>query len=444
MINNDDVYIRNNIKSKYNKNKYFNPKDIYPEFKNWNIIAYTDYIIYDEVRKLFIDMGLDNDNIGTEKWNPLKDFIKEGNTVLIKPNLVRHKNPSPFGSLKSIITNVSTLRPIIDYTIKALKGTGKIIIADAPVQGCNFEKLLKKSKLGDLIKMYNSAGNNLLLLDLRKNQNDKIKTVNIDLGENSYFCDNDNKFKKYLVADYSDRIMEKSHYVNHHEYISSDTVLNSDVIINVFKPKCHRIAGITASMKNLIGTISKKECLPHYAEGSISENGDEYQNFSNYRKFLYRLFKNSNILIKPFQLIVKSFNQLIPKASVIRGCWYKNDTIWRTILDVNNVIDYSNSNGTINFKKKKRIVFNLGDMIISGEKNGPLHPRDKYTGCLIAGFNRFSIDKTVCKMMGFNEKYIKYLKKSNIKYKVFCDGKELKIIKNYNFKTANGWEIIKL
>ena len=170
MIDSNDVFIRNDIKTKYNNIKNFNPGNFYPEFDNWNIKIESDYVVYDEIRNLLLDMKLDEKNIGTNKWNPFKDFIKEGDQVLIKPNLVRHKNPSPFGSLKSTITNYSVIRPILDYTIKAIGTSGKIIIADAPVQECDFEKLLSKSKLEYLISNYTNI-KNIQLYDLRKNQN---------------------------------------------------------------------------------------------------------------------------------------------------------------------------------------------------------------------------------------------------------------------------------
>lgn len=441
MIDSNDVFIRNDIKTKYNNIKNFNPGNFYPEFDNWNIKIESDYVVYDEIRNLLLDMKLDEKNIGTNKWNPFKDFIKEGDQVLIKPNLVRHKNPSPFGSLKSTITNYSVIRPILDYTIKAIGTSGKIIIADAPVQECDFEKLLSKSKLEYLISNYTNI-KNIQLYDLRKNQNANVNTVSIDLGSKSFFCDNSLKNKEYLISNYSDNIMKKNHNNNHHIYITSDIVLESDVIINVFKPKCHRIAGLTASMKNLIGTISKKECLPHYSHGSIKDNGDEYPYLSNYRKFCYKIFNKKSKYMIPFQLFLKTFNQLIPDKSTINGCWYKNDTIWRTILDVNNIIDFSNKKGKLSFDKKQRIIFNIGDMIISGEKNGPLHPRDKYVGCLVAGFNRNSIDNVICDAMGFEKEYIRYLI-NNQNYKLYINGLKSETIKNYKFKPADGWSIVK-
>ena len=111
-------------------------------------------------------------------------------------------------------------------------------------------------------------------------------------------------------------------------------------------------------------------------------------------------------------------------------------------MDVNNIIDFSNKKGKLSFDKKQRIIFNIGDMIISGEKNGPLHPRDKYVGCLVAGFNRNSIDNVICDAMGFEKEYIRYLI-NNQNYKLYINGLKSETIKNYKFKPADGWSIVK-
>ena len=74
---------------------------------------------------------------------------------MIKPNLVKHINESLDGNTDSLITNFSVIRPIIDYTIIALNGTGSIIVGDAPVQECNFAEVIKLYNLEEAIKKYN-------------------------------------------------------------------------------------------------------------------------------------------------------------------------------------------------------------------------------------------------------------------------------------------------
>lgn len=131
-MKNNDVYVVDTKIYKYSNDNIFNPSTVYPE--GLNIDIKSDSNIYDCVRRLFIQMGLDKENIGKKNWNPFGDFIKKNNKVVIKPNLVKHINESLDGNTDSLITNFSVIRPIIDYTIIALNGTGSIIVGDAPVQ----------------------------------------------------------------------------------------------------------------------------------------------------------------------------------------------------------------------------------------------------------------------------------------------------------------------
>ena len=71
----NNVYIQDVEKYEYNNEKYFNPSTIYPE--GLDISVKSDPILYDNMRKIFINMNLDSKNIGTKNWNPFKDFIKK-------------------------------------------------------------------------------------------------------------------------------------------------------------------------------------------------------------------------------------------------------------------------------------------------------------------------------------------------------------------------------
>lgn len=61
---------------------------------------------------------------------------------------------------------------------------------------------------------------------------------------------------------------------------------------------------------------------------------------------------------------------------VTEGTWYKNNTLWRTILDLNHIIRFADKSGNIR-QECQRTILHLGDMIISGEKEGPLAPSPK-------------------------------------------------------------------
>ena len=117
----NDVYIVDCKHSEY-YSEIFNPSDLYPEGIDVNIKS--DKVIYNNFRNLLHEMKLDNKNFGTKNWNPFSDFIKEGNKVVIKPNLVTHVNGIVENGTDCLITNFSILRPIIDYTLLALNKSG--------------------------------------------------------------------------------------------------------------------------------------------------------------------------------------------------------------------------------------------------------------------------------------------------------------------------------
>jgi uncharacterized protein (DUF362 family) len=120
---------------------------LYPEFKNdpnFKTSAVKNHI-YHAIRNLLYQLGLAKENFNKENWNPFKNLVKEGSTVLLKPNWVRDYNPIN-----------KKIKIIIDYVLKAINYNykGKIIIGDAPLQNCNFENLAAKAKVKDLIEEY--------------------------------------------------------------------------------------------------------------------------------------------------------------------------------------------------------------------------------------------------------------------------------------------------
>ena len=447
---NKNIYIRDTKIYDYNNAEEFNPATKYPEGLNLSIKS--DKRIYDEIRKLLIDMDFDTKNIGTREWNPFKDFINENDNVVIKPNLVQHINQLKSGTTDCLITNFAIIRPIIDYTIKALNGTGSIIVGDAPVQECIFEKVCDLYGLKEGIDLYNENGYKVKLIDFRKNQNPDLKCKFVSLNADSSLVPTDKYWEQYAVTNYDLREMKEHHRNGIHEYLFPEYILNADVIINLPKPKTHRKAGMTACMKNFIGINSKKEYVPHHRNGSVYNHGDEHPDRSIIKWFKSKI-KNytytQNIIVKALNKGFSYMQIIFKKNCYVEGSWYGNDTIWRTILDTNKAVIYASKNGKM-CKNKQRIIFNLADMIISGEKEGPLLPSAKKVGYLVAGFNQLEVDNVICQIMGFNPNKIKYIKNgyelekykiSENKYVDVYQGKNKVDIKKYNkkFIASKGW-----
>ena len=135
------------------KGNQFRPSVKYCEYPFDNDISPINNDVYDMVRQALYLYGLDEENFNTVSWNPFKSVIKPGNKVVIKPNLVMDFNPSGDG-VDCLYTHPSVVAPIIDYAIIALKGHGEIVVGDAPMQECDFSKLVEESGYDELITYY--------------------------------------------------------------------------------------------------------------------------------------------------------------------------------------------------------------------------------------------------------------------------------------------------
>lgn len=411
------------------KNQTFRPSKKYPEYKSSDI-ATENNGIYDAVREAIKLLGLDETYMGTDKWNPFGEFIKYGMTVLIKPNMVIDENKSGYGT-DCLYTHPSVIAPIIDYILLALGGSGKIIIGDAPVQECDFQSLVNSSGYDKLILYYKSKGIDIELIDLREivsfnmhgmyisKENKQSKGVLVNLGSNSEFSILSEELKKRLrVTNYNPHDITSHHKGDNNEYLISEHVLNADVIINVPKPKTHRIAGMTASLKNFVGTNVRKEYLPHHIMGEHKTGGDESdangfilkaRSYCLDKKNIYQSEKKY-IRAQFFLLTVRALSFLMNHKSKNReGCWYGNNTISKTVTDINKIIYYSDKNGCMQNTPQRKVLI-IADMIISGEGNGPLNPSPVNTGIVVIGTNPVYVDETVARIMGFDSAKIPTLK----------------------------------
>jgi hypothetical protein len=85
--------------------------------------------------------------------------------------------------------------------------------------------------------------------------------------------------------------------------------------------------------------------------------------------------------------------------------WYGNDTLWRTLQDINRIVFYADKNGKIQDTPQKN-HFHIVDGIIGGEKNGPVNCDPVYPGILMTGYNALAIDTVGATLMGFDYKKI--------------------------------------
>ena len=278
--------------------------------------------------------------------------------MVLKPNFV------------AVVTHLSVLRPLVDYAWKAVGPEGQVIIADAPQYDCEIEILLERIGMADFLAHFNDdLGIPLEFRDLRVEfgrhdrgiQTEKRRLAGdpegyaaVDLGGSSEFDQMDPKQIRLIRgADYDEEATIAHHSGGKNEYLVSRTVLAADLLINVPKIKTHKKAGVTLSMKNLIGINGDKNWLPHYRLGFQSQGGDEFPQPDLYSRLRLVGSEWARQLLKRGvgSALFRRLRSLEDRSGLgdrtRAGNWHGNDTIWRTCLDLNKILYHANAEGEI-------------------------------------------------------------------------------------------------
>lgn len=401
----------------------FRPDTAYPEYM-LSDLSENRNTTYESIRECFILLGLDKENIGKDNWNPLGVYIHPGDSVLIKPNLVMDVNFNKGGGTDCLYTQPSLVAAVIDYTLIALKGQGKIVVGDAPMQECNFDTLKINSGYDVLERYYQEKGYNVKLADFRELSSvvrngvyystikEDAKGKIVQLGKESDFYEMPKELEERIrITNYDPRILPTHHQGDTQEYYISDYILNADVIINMPKPKTHRKAGVTIALKNFVGANVRKEFLPHHIFGSTSDNGDEYLKKCVIHKLRSHLLDKRNIYRADHKYKSAHFIQYPIKLCTIflkltgnnytEGSWYGNHTISRTINDLNKIVMYADKKGIMSPERQRKLLI-IADMIVSGEKEGPVNPTPKNVGIVAMGDDPLLFDESITTLMGFD------------------------------------------
>ena len=421
-IFNKDVAIEFVDDKTYPSELPFDPPEAYPEIPKTGINQRNS--IYEGIRALLHRLKLDAENFGSSSWNPLKHVVKPGMTVFIKPNTVRHFHVGG-GDIQSVIVHASVLRPVLDYVILALKNEGRIIIGDSQVIFGRFDEAYKVAQIDKLLDWYRERTDipiecfDLRLVEghrtymwgkwgRRPVEQDQRGYTFVDLGELSAFREIDPKRLRIAIA--SHKNMFKHHSGGRHEYLIPNSFLQSDAIINVPKFKTHRRTAVTLAQKGFFGIPAWKDTLPHFITGSVEEGGDQYIHPSWRKKVgtrLHDVIQSSPYVPVKFMFAVAkkvlwNSSKIIPfKDDVYEAMWHGNDTLWRTLLDLNRIVFYADREGIIK-DTPQRTHFCIIDGIIGGEKNGPVSPDPRPLGLLMAGHNATAMDAAGASLMGFD------------------------------------------
>lgn len=386
--------------------------------------------VYAAVEAAFGALGLDAGRAGSPGYNPLGDLIAPGDQVIVKPDFgwSRDRHTKLRGEqLEASSTHASLLRPVLDFALRAAGPTGRVTVVDAPGEECELDQVIGPLGVDRLIGWLARRHRGLGLRDLRRFRMvphlpiDDVRKLGrayhlgllvrrrlpgdprgyrvVDLGARSWFadpavrCDRLGYHRSQLVAP------RRHHTDRVHEYSIPQTVLDADVIINLPKMKTHRQAGVTLSLQSAVGLTDRKRWLPHFQAGDPSLGGDQRERPPSR---LQRLEEHASYLPLPggHRLVARK-PRLERKPQIRDGNWESNDTLWRTVLDLNRILLCADRDGVVRDVPQRRYL-SLVDGIVAGEGEGPAGATPIHAGLLVAGLDPILVDYVCAELMGFD------------------------------------------
>jgi uncharacterized protein (DUF362 family) len=402
----------------------YSPGEKYPEYQ-FPHLSDGRNDAYRAVRECFAQSGLDANHFGSPEWNPLGEFVKQGNKVFVLCNFVQHRRPNESAEqFFAKCTHGSVLRAVIDYLLLAIGNSGTITFGNAPLQSANWTSVLQETGAQAVLDFYRSVAAPVSERDLRLFVSERGRSGNIrnheersqkdaltfELGFRSLLAalENGNK-ANFRVSDYDPDRTEDFHANGRHAYLIHHEILDADVVFSLPKLKTHQKVGLTCGLKGFVGAVAHKDCLAHHRFGSPLMGGDEYPRdptglLKQVSIFHDRVQRTSattsrgNLLRVIDRLTRGAINQV---ASTTAGSWHGNDTAWRMALDVARIVINGDANGVLH-KEPQRRHLSLIDGIVAGEGEGPLKPVPVNAGALIFTNDVAVGDWAAASLMGFD------------------------------------------
>jgi len=351
-----------------------------------------------------------------------------GKKVLLKPNWVLHsKRPNDELCLRTHDNFLLTALVII-----LEKKPAKVTIGDAPIQGCDWDKMRSPDfykQINELSQIYSIP---IEIKDFRRKTFNPAKNnpttqrlplsdyVIFDLGNESFLDPISRQGKNnFRVTNYNPDRLAISHTKGKHQYCITKELFDADLVISMPKIKTHQKTGMTGALKNLVGVNGDKDFLPHHRIGGTGFGGDCYPGKSYMRLWselaLDQANRNQGKRIFWFWTKVGSIlwklNKLQKTYNIAAG-WYGNDTTWRMVMDINKIALFGKSDGSLS-KEPQRELYSLCDGIIGGQGDGPLLPEPLPLGIICFANHSGLTDICMATLMGFYFQKISLLAKVN-------------------------------
>jgi uncharacterized protein (DUF362 family) len=390
--------------------------------------------VYDDEDEIARAVRRCAENLGwADNWRgAFGKVIEEGARVVVKPNLVLHKNRAAAGGdgILPLVTNQSLIKTVVAEVLKA--NPAQVLVGDAPVQSCDFDALLRETGLNEwAAELQKKDARFKGVRDFRRticrfengvrlaeeNLQPAENYVLFNLGADSLLEPLTDDKSSFRVTCYDPRLMAKTHSKGNHQYLVAREIIEADVVINLPKLKTHKKAGITNALKNLVGINGNKEYLPHHRVGGASVGGDCYPASDFVKRAWETVADWQNMTASPKKArVLATVNTQLERLMRLQGdeigvegAWSGNETVARMTLDLNRILLYGRADATLAEEIQRRVL-HVADAIVAGQGEGPLAPESLALGLILAGENASAMDWVGAHLLGYDARKIPLLK----------------------------------
>ena len=303
--------------------------------------------------------------------------------MLIKPNFVTSKNFEEHlrgEKLACSSTHGSVLRPILDYALRAAGPRGKVTIVDTPVEGCNLEEVVDGLGVRALLEWYAARGQRIDFIDLRhfrvvphmalddvrrcgrsfnlgllvreRLPGDPLGYTVVDLGERSFFDEVARRGAALLLPSLAQAhagaasrarpagVFDPAHGARRrrgHQHSQAEDA--QEVGRDAGAQVVHR----AHQREVLAAALHRRHADRRRRRVSLSRRRCAVRIENQLQRFPLP-FDHSLIARAPKLADGRSQNGFL-HGFIMEGSWEGNDTIWRTVLDLNQILFYADRDG---------------------------------------------------------------------------------------------------
>ena len=418
----------------------------------------------ESLQELYDDPLLLRSVIENLSGDVLNEENLQGKKILLKPNWVKHSYQQ-FDEI-CLRTHDDFLIAVLEWVLS--KKPASVVLGDAPIQGCRWEKVVTATLLNKVetlslrynipvtIKdfrrvVFDTAANNI---DVERNPMSAY--VIFDVGKKSYLEPITSAEKNlFRVSQYDPDKFMATHKPGMHKYCITKELFDADIVISLPKVKTHQKTGITAALKNIVGLNGDKDFLPHHRIGGTGMGGDSYPGNNKLRYWAELALDNANrkkgkqiywFWIRLSSLLWKI--SLPTKQHQPSAAWFGNDTTWRMVMDLNMIVNYGRADGTL-ADSPQRFLYSFCDGIVGGQGDGPLRPDPLNLGVVCFTNDSATADVCMADLMGLkvNKMPLLMAAKSfmpNREVNITLNGKPIQLKELEKFATnalpPPGWE----